>query len=53
MKITIRHYKETLTQSVPDDANLDQMCVVFSNMLRGLGYRFKGELEIADEEDDG
>lgn len=40
----------SVTFSISEDANLDDMCYTFDKFLRACGYNFDGEVTITDKE---
>ena len=39
----------TVEFTVPSDADLEDMCDVFGNFLRAVGYEFDGHIEISSD----
>ena len=48
MKITIEHYENKITHEVNDDVTLDRMLEIMECLLKAVGYRFNGSLEIVN-----
>lgn len=51
MKIIFQQYDKVLTiENKANDQDLGEMCGIFTDLLRGMGYIFSGEVTIIDEE---
>jgi len=46
--ITADSYGKTTSISIPDDSDLDEVLKSFEIILKGLGYHYKGSLEITE-----
>lgn len=52
MKITfVQNDRTIMIEEDEEGQDLERMCIIFSDLLRGMGYHFDGEVTIVNEEE--